>query len=215
MKNINAIKTNNADPIAFVVVNSRSYGKHMRAKRGTYTPITLNAGMVASSKAQNTANKQAKVVFDAVVAFANHFKNGMLWRRLLSICRQALKDQDRHFFQYLNRMDIREDYPISRKLNIQQFYYDAECLNFDISFYAKQFLPCRISVLRIATDANFDKSILSASTAVDVQDARAKLSFELEALMEDYISIYLLKYEQLDSGVPSGLLKDSGICFLS
>jgi len=70
-------------------VKSKRYGKHARAKRGTYTEAVLNSRMEESKNRLITANMPAQLIFNAV---REEHKDGTLWTRLLSIYRKQIKD---------------------------------------------------------------------------------------------------------------------------
>jgi len=71
-----------------VFVNSKRYRPHIRRKRGTVKPATLNAAMEKSSHRMAQANMPAKAIFDAV---RSCHKNGGLWNKLIIIFRRQLK----------------------------------------------------------------------------------------------------------------------------
>lgn len=96
-------------------VDSRAYGAHARAKRGTYTPITLAEGMQKSAKVQTQVNQLAKIIFDAVNAFVPGFKDGKFWSRLLSVFRQQQKAGRKYSYSDFDLMEMRLDYPTSRQ----------------------------------------------------------------------------------------------------
>ncbi len=69
-------------------VNSKRYKNHARCARGTHKEAVLNEAMEQSSERLASANKPAKVIFDAV---RNDHKSGGLWTKLLSIFRKQMK----------------------------------------------------------------------------------------------------------------------------
>jgi hypothetical protein len=75
-------------------VSSTAYGDHVRAARGTYTPVTLNESFKESGKALQLSNVFAKLIKDALDPYRANFKDGTLWRRLVSHFRQQLKDNN-------------------------------------------------------------------------------------------------------------------------
>lgn len=64
------------------LVDSKRYGRHARAERGTYTPITLNKTFKESKKLLMQCNKQAKIIFSAL---RDEHRDGELWNKLISI----------------------------------------------------------------------------------------------------------------------------------
>ncbi|PZR13168.1 MAG: hypothetical protein DI539_19450 [Flavobacterium psychrophilum] len=70
-------------------VNSRAYGQHVRAERGTYTPISLNATMEACKDMLMDCNGEAKIIFDTL---RDEHRDGTLWSRLLSLFFKRAKE---------------------------------------------------------------------------------------------------------------------------
>ena len=72
-------------------VNSRTYGPHTRAPRGTYKPALLNDAMKESSAVQALANACARQINDHIKEFRGDFKGGQFWQNMLSALRQQYK----------------------------------------------------------------------------------------------------------------------------
>jgi hypothetical protein len=62
-------------------VDSKRYGKHVRTKQGTYTPVTINDTLKESKALLQKCNQQAKVIFHPL---RDEHRDGGLWSRLLS-----------------------------------------------------------------------------------------------------------------------------------
>lgn len=73
------------------VVNSKKYGVHLRARRGSKTPVTINDELQKSRNELLECNKPAKMMFDAL---RGEHKDGDLWQRLLSLFRKQLKEDN-------------------------------------------------------------------------------------------------------------------------
>jgi len=78
------------DPSKYISVDSRAYGRHLRAKRGTHTPLVVTDAMRKAGELLKSANQYAKVIFDAFRPFCKNIKDGKLWSRLVSLFRKQL-----------------------------------------------------------------------------------------------------------------------------
>lgn len=63
------------------LVDSKRYGPHGRAERGTYTPITINETFKESKKLLMHCNKHARIIFNAL---RDEHRDGELWSTLVS-----------------------------------------------------------------------------------------------------------------------------------
>ncbi len=63
------------------LVDSKRYGPHGRAERGTYTPITINETFKESKKLLMHCNKHARLIFGAL---RDEHRDGELWSTLVS-----------------------------------------------------------------------------------------------------------------------------------
>ena len=97
-------------------VDSRTYGPHSRAPRGTYKPATLNDKMRESGKIQVAANVYAKLINDQINLFRENFKGGQFWQNLLSQLRSHYKQTGAWEPVNLRGMEIDKQYQLSRLL---------------------------------------------------------------------------------------------------
>ncbi|MDF2187699.1 hypothetical protein [Paraflavitalea sp. CAU 1676] len=86
----------------FTHVNSVAYGAHIRAERGTYTPIELNKTMKQCKDRLLKTNVQVKAVFDQL---KDEYRDGTLWSRLLSIFYRQSKEGLKPSTAMLNNLD--------------------------------------------------------------------------------------------------------------
>ncbi len=70
-------------------VKSPTYGDHVRTKRGTYTPISLNETMQACKDRLMDCNGQAKPIFEVL---KDEYRDGSLWWRLVSLFFKRAKE---------------------------------------------------------------------------------------------------------------------------
>lgn len=98
-------------------VNSKRYGKHARAARGTYTPITINDELKQSKERLLNSNKPAQLIFNAV---RDVHKDGGLWPDLLSVFRKQLKADNGFSFKGLVKLECSKKHKLDTLLH-QQF----------------------------------------------------------------------------------------------
>ncbi len=195
-------------------VDSKTYGAHARAKRGTYKPIGLNQGMKESAAVQTQVNLMAKVIFDAVKDFTPGFKDGKLWARLLSVFRQQHKAGKSYSYHDLNTMEMRSDYPSSKHGSFRLTANSAKELI--LHYQLQQEASYRISLLRIATDESLLTPYPPETLSFDVENGTRIGQFQIDftGLPADANAVYVLQCEQLVNGKPTGLLKSKGVRFL-
>jgi hypothetical protein len=70
-------------PPKMVTVNSRTYGKHQRAARGSWKKARLNDAMKGHSERLIGSNMPAKLILDALAPYRTNFKGGQIWQKLV------------------------------------------------------------------------------------------------------------------------------------
>lgn len=100
-------------------VNSRAYGKHIRAARGTYKKAKLNPAFKKQSKRLISANRPAKIFQDAIARYRYGLERGPMWSNLISDFNQQLVDYGTFDFSKLEPFEIHPRYPFERFLIIQ------------------------------------------------------------------------------------------------
>lgn len=196
-------------------VDSRAYGAHARAKRGTYTPITLAEGMKKSAKVQTLVNQLAKIVFDEVNAFVPGFKNGKFWSRLLSVFRQQQKDGKSYSYSDFDLMEMRLDYPTSRQGSFRLVRDQENNLQLHYQFTKETGYVIRL--LRIATDATLLNMYATEVFTITVERNLNKgiIPIVFTVLPEEANVLFVLHCEQVLNGQPAGLLKTQSVKFLN
>lgn len=99
-----------------IVVKSRTYKKHYRHKRGTFTEVVLNEACQQASARLMNANVPAKIIKDAVDPY-RIFKGGQLWQRLVSYFRLQLREYGFFDFARFHDMDIEKRYTMLRLMS--------------------------------------------------------------------------------------------------
>jgi hypothetical protein len=194
-------------------VDSKAYGAHARAKRGTYTPISLSEGMLKSAEVQKQVNLMAKVIFDAVNGFVPGFKDGKFWARLLSVFRKQQKAGKIYSYKDFDLMEMRLEYPTSRHgffrvvveapHKVQLHYQLAKEKNY------------HLSLLRIASDdtllTSYPPEVVELVVAYQGRTDVVPLVFS--DLPGDANVLWVLHCEQLIDDQPAGFLKCRGVKF--
>lgn len=198
-------------------VNSKAYGEHTRAPRGTYTPVVLAEGMQQSSMLQKQANLMAKIVFDQAKTFVPRFKNGQLWVRLLKVFRAVLKNGQPQSYAFLSNFQLRPDYASHRFGELR--------------IYAKplgdQWQP-KVHFTRLG--ANVEGFRLRLSQVVVAPDMLSMVSVK-EVVLEHFpgenlsewvlpaelwaTTFYMVQVLRLADGQPTQLLRDEAVLMLA
>lgn len=213
MAKIQSILTINGTLAGITFINTGKNGVYARAKRGTYTAITLSEGMKVSSVELAHCNKMAKIIFDAVIEFAPGFKDGRLWSRLLSVFRKQKKAGNGYNYTDFKNLEVRLDYPSSK---LGQFYLNIidgiATLNYDLRNEEEYML----SIMRIATDETllipYPTEILVFQTNEAENNGQAEYGFS--PLAEGAKTLYILKAERLINGKSTRLMAGKSVKFL-
>ena len=104
-----------------VIVESRAYGEHTRAARGTYKKAELNDGMKASSAVLTEANTDAKLIKRELEQYIGNPRPTLLWQRLLSRIRAGFQNGKFHDPKKFEGFDLYEEHPISRQAPLRGF----------------------------------------------------------------------------------------------
>ncbi|MEX2336627.1 MAG: hypothetical protein WD555_05095 [Fulvivirga sp.] len=99
---------------SLVEVNSRAYGRHFRAKRGTYKPAVLNEALKKNGTFIGVRNKAASQFRKAVQPIAGNLVNGKFWPDLLSCFSSYYKEHDQLSWHALEGFEVNKRYPFDR-----------------------------------------------------------------------------------------------------
>ena len=94
-------------------VHSKSYGKHIRAARGTHKPARINDALKKSGKLMKVANGFAKAVKDAIEPYRKNIKYGKLWSRLVSLFWHQLAEKGTVDLRGLKGLEFHDRYKLS------------------------------------------------------------------------------------------------------
>lgn len=107
-------KKTRKNPTEKVVVNSKAYGRHERAPRGSKSKAVLNPVMKAHGRRLRQSNIPAKLIMDALQPFRENFKGGMIWQRLVKHFAAQAKKGDPYSVTGIENWDLNGQYLTSR-----------------------------------------------------------------------------------------------------
>lgn len=106
-------------PPGMILVRSRTYGDHVRAKRGTYKKARLNRALKKGSLLVREANAAAKLFKNAVDPYRKGLIDRSLWPNLLSMFRRQQTKTGRVDFSQLNPFEFHKRYTLHKLLPVQ------------------------------------------------------------------------------------------------
>ncbi|HVY73905.1 MAG TPA: hypothetical protein VG890_03690 [Puia sp.] len=112
-----AKKKSSSKPGEEVLVDSRAYGKHTRAARGSKSKAVLNPAMKAHGRRLRKSNAPAKLITDALRPFRENFKGGMIWQRLVKHFSAQAKKGEAYSVRGIGIWDLNEQYFTSRLMS--------------------------------------------------------------------------------------------------
>ncbi len=142
-------------PAEKVVVNSKAYGTHERAPRGSKSKAVLNRAMKAHGKRLRESNIPAKLIMDALQPFRENFKGGMIWQRLVKHFATQAKKGDAYSVSGIANWDLNTRYLTSRIMGVSDDIKPAEDFsNLEVSLnytFSQRFMERKsdISAFRI------------------------------------------------------------------
>lgn len=106
-------------PPGMVLVRSRAYGDHVRAKRGTYKKAKLNAALKKGTVLIGEANAAAKLFKDTIEPYRKDLIEKSLWPNLLSMFRRQQTETGMVDFGQLKPFEFHSRYTLDRLLPVQ------------------------------------------------------------------------------------------------
>lgn len=201
------LNTNDSDK---VMVRSRTYGDHLRAKRGSKSEAKLNDFLQQSCLDLKAANKAAQLIKAHLDPFRTNFKGGLIWNQLVKNFKKQLSLKQPFSVSNLKDIEIWELYPLSRfgayfhvyadlnhdsiKLTIQANHHP----NFKRSFIDSY----RMSVLAIFPEFNKMNAATEGciSDIIYTDSGPSPLLFELPIPPNFKQHIIILKVEGTEKG---------------
>ena len=143
-------KKNKIGPPAVVTVNSRAYGKHERAARGTWKKAKLNDAMKGHSERLIGNNTPAKLILDALAPYKENFKGGLIWQKLVKHFARQAKEYKDFSVLGIEHWDLNAAYATARimgpnvKIETDRF---SSTLNITVNYtFSKRFLERKKSI---------------------------------------------------------------------
>jgi hypothetical protein len=100
--------------LGVTMVNSKRYGKHVRAARGTWKEATVNKAFKEASMHLQAARVPAQIIKNALDLYRECFEGGYLWQRLLSLFCKQHKQHYTFDFSALQHMEVHEKFSLAR-----------------------------------------------------------------------------------------------------
>lgn len=198
-------KAKKADIIDFlrniVTVNSNAYKKHVRAKRGTYTAISLPKALKTNSDSQKLVNRQAKHVFDKIKEIAFQFKDSKLWPRLLSALRKSGSAINGRGYFGLEGFEVRKEYPSDVILGLV-VEFDEDKPIFDYNLPSNYQVDIHMCILEV--DATFEHVVDSYEWHFSLMDS-VKFDFDEIKRYRVENGVYWTGYERGSRLMDDGL----------
>ena len=97
-----------------IIVESNAYGKHTRAKRGTYKEAKLNDALKTSSIILTKANIDGKLIKRELDQYLFNPAPRLLWQRLLSVIRAGYQGNETLLPEKFSGFDVYDEYKMSR-----------------------------------------------------------------------------------------------------
>jgi hypothetical protein len=110
-------------------VSSKTYGDHVRAKRGTYTPVEVNKAMKRSISELTKANLPAKIIKDALEPYRVGLKGGQFWQNLVSFFKSQYRNDGTFDFTALADFDIKSKYRLPRLVMFHKVIVEPDRAN--------------------------------------------------------------------------------------
>lgn len=100
-------------------VQSKRYGEHVRAPRGTYKKAKMNKKCVAVRKQVHKSNRPAQQIHGTLRPYSVNFKDGGFWARLVSVFHEYYNTHRKFDFKVIENMEVHEDYRLEQYLNLR------------------------------------------------------------------------------------------------
>lgn len=171
-------------PPGMVLVRSRAYGDHLRAKRGTYKKARLNAALKKGTVLIGEANAAAKLFKDTIDPYREDLIETSLWPKLLSMFRRQQTETGMIDFGQLKPFEFHSRYTLDKLLPVQvvtSYDQNAQTLRAVISYQGlPHFRNSRIDGYTLSAIVVFpDLKKMTAKTVVEesaILDLKGKQS---------------------------------------
>jgi len=107
-------------------VNSKAYGEHVRAARGTHKEAALNHAFKKSADDLMLSNLPAKIINDALAPLRQNLGGGMLWQEFVSLFKKQYRDKGVFDFTALTKWEVHKSYPLSRLITFSRVHAETD-----------------------------------------------------------------------------------------
>ena len=204
-------------------VDSRSYGEHIRAARGTHKPAVLNDAMKDEGKKLANAVAPAKLIKDALDPYRQDFYGGQMWQRLVSIFKRQLKQKGTVNYHELTNFEIYKEYPLGRfaifSLN-SQYDKNSSSLTVTLSYPLPVFKKVRyVTHYRLNVIGIFpiNEKVLTNITSSEIilcQAQPKETQLTLSVPTEASVALLCVKFEGFKNGELAKGLTTKGMAIL-
>jgi len=204
-------------------VDSRSYGEHIRAARGTHKPAVLNDAMKDEGKKLASAVAPAKLIKDALNPYRQDFYGGQMWQRLVSIFKRQLKIKGTIDFNELTNFEIYKEYPLSRfaifTLN-SQYDKNSSTLTVTLSYPLPLFKKVtylthyRLNIIGLFPFGDKALTNITSSEVMACQAEPKEIQLTLPVPSEAALALLCIKLEGYENGAPAKGLTTKGMAIV-
>lgn len=207
-------------------VDSRTYGKHVRVKRGTHKPADVNDSFKKNSNYLIGANGPARMVKASLDPYCKNFGYGQLWQRLVSLFRAQLKGHGRIDLSGLEGLEVNADYPLGKFMLIKAtatvdekqamlqvtLFYDSP----PVFKKSKHIDGYQLSVIAIYPDLKKGIAATAVATApvVGLKSMLKEQQFSLQLPPEVEEYLLCVKLEGMEKGLDPGGIATKGMRFV-
>jgi hypothetical protein len=207
-------------------VDSRTYGKHVRVKRGTRKPADVNDSFKENSNYLIGANAPARMIKAALDPYCKNFGYGQLWQRLVSLFRAQLKEQGRTNLSGLEGLEVNTQYPFGKFMLIKATAtvdVKEAALQVTLSYdsppvfkKSKHIDGYRLSVIAIYPDmkTGIATTAVATSPVTDLKSKLKELQFQLQLPPEAKEYLLCVKLEGMEKGLDPGGMATKGMRFI-
>lgn len=193
-----------------VFVNSRTYGGHWRAKRGSKTTASLNSSLQKSAEDLENANKAARLIKSYLDPFRYNFMGGLIWQKLVKEFKQQAKEGKAFHTEGFKQMDVWDLYRMDRFRIYINYYCQVNLTQLEVTLspnrhpdFKRKFVDSyRMSMLVLFPDFEkmeaWDEGCISAIVFLKNAVAPIKFHFSIPKGAEHYLLV--LKLEGAEKG---------------
>lgn len=207
-------------------VDSRTYGEHVRVKRGTHKPADVNESFKENSNYLIGANGPARMIKTALDPYCKNFVYGQLWQRLVSLFRAQLKEHGRIDLSALEGLEVNVKYPLGRFLLMKaSAVADATLATLQVTLFydappqfkrSKHIDGYQLSVIALYPDikTGIATTAMATSPLMELKSKVKELQFQLPLPPGAEVYLLCVKLEGMEQGRNPGGMATKGMRFV-